>query len=160
MPGWCGLVATADAELASTLTTEYGRSKDRIQIVEWADGPAVMRQAAVIVNHGGANSTKEAIAAGCPIVTLPMRADQPGIAARVAFHGLGKIGNINDEFGLARLVQYVGCAPGIRQNIRIMSEIFQRYDREKVAENILESAAGAPKEDGMLELFKDAAKNS
>ena len=146
MTGWRGLVSTADAELARRLRQECRGSDDKIQVVEWVDSPSVLRAASVIVNHGGANSTKEAIAAGCPIVAMPMRADQPGIAARVAYHGLGILGASRDPARLATAIALAGRDSGIRRNVERMSAIFGRYDRECIAERTLEQMCADARE--------------
>jgi UDP:flavonoid glycosyltransferase YjiC (YdhE family) len=49
----------------------------------------VMREARVMVNHGGSGSVLGALAAGLPMVVLPLFADQPQNAARVAAVGAG-----------------------------------------------------------------------
>jgi UDP:flavonoid glycosyltransferase YjiC (YdhE family) len=50
----------------------------------------------IMITHGGLNSIRECIDAEVPMIVYPMnkKADQPGNAARVAFHNLGVTGNI------------------------------------------------------------------
>lgn len=50
---------------------------------------AVLAQADVLVTHAGFNSVLESLCAGVPMLALPMAFDQPGVAARVAYHGAG-----------------------------------------------------------------------
>ncbi|MCE9671224.1 glycosyltransferase [Myxococcus stipitatus] len=50
----------------------------------------LLRRATSMVTHGGFNSVKESIHFGVPMVVVPHLHDQPGIAARVVYHGLGE----------------------------------------------------------------------
>jgi len=52
---------------------------------------AVMRRCVAAVLHGGFNSTIDALAAGLPMVLLPIAFEQPGTAARVARIGAGRV---------------------------------------------------------------------
>ena len=49
----------------------------------------LLRRAALFITHGGLNSIKESIHCGVPMLVAPIGFDQPGNAARVAFHGIG-----------------------------------------------------------------------
>jgi len=57
----------------------------------------MLRKAQVMIHHGGANSTKECVFAGVPMLVYPVRADQPGNSARVVFHGIGLRGSIKND---------------------------------------------------------------
>ncbi len=52
---------------------------------------AVLRQCAAAVLHGGFNTVLDALAAGVPIVALPIGFEQPGTAARIAWLGAGEV---------------------------------------------------------------------
>lgn len=43
----------------------------------------VVKRAAAVITHAGLNTVLESLAAGVPLVTLPLGNDQPGVAARV-----------------------------------------------------------------------------
>src|SRR5262249_16583145 len=53
----------------------------------------MLKRASVMLTHGGINSVKESIFFGVPMIVFPMGRDQPGVAARVVYHGLGVRGN-------------------------------------------------------------------
>jgi zeaxanthin glucosyltransferase len=57
--------------------------------VQHAPQLALLRRAALMISHGGLNGIKEALYCGVPVLVLPLLGDQPGNAARIAFHGLG-----------------------------------------------------------------------
>ena len=62
---------------------------DNALCVRHAPQIALLRRAALMLSHGGLNGIKEALTCGVPVVVLPFAWDQPGNAARIAFHGLG-----------------------------------------------------------------------
>jgi zeaxanthin glucosyltransferase len=49
----------------------------------------LLKRAALCITHAGLNTTLEALAEGVPIVAIPVGYDQPGVAARIAYHGVG-----------------------------------------------------------------------
>ena len=49
-----------------------------------------LSRAALFITHGGLNSIKESIHFGVPMLVAPIGFDQPGNAARVVHHGLGR----------------------------------------------------------------------
>jgi UDP:flavonoid glycosyltransferase YjiC (YdhE family) len=52
---------------------------------------AVLPRCAAAILHGGFNTVLDALAAGVPIVALPIAFEQPGTAARVAWTGAGEV---------------------------------------------------------------------
>lgn len=69
-----------DAEVAST---------DNVLIVRSAPHGQVLKDADLVITHCGHGTTMKALAAGVPMVCLPMGRDQNDTAARVAYHGAG-----------------------------------------------------------------------
>lgn len=59
----------------------------------------VLLRASVFITHGGFNSIKESIDATVPMLVYPVykHTDQRGNAARVLYHGLGLIGNLQRD---------------------------------------------------------------
>jgi UDP:flavonoid glycosyltransferase YjiC (YdhE family) len=59
----------------------------------------VLKHSDVFISHGGLNSIKEAVYADVPMLLYPLHdeLDPKGNAARVSYHGLGKIGNAASE---------------------------------------------------------------
>lgn len=49
----------------------------------------ILRKASAMVTHAGMNSTLECLAAGVPMLALPLAHDQPGVACRIAWSGVG-----------------------------------------------------------------------
>ena len=55
------------------------------------------KRARLLITHAGANTTMESLSVGVPIVALPRSADQPAIAARVAYSGAGLVGSFHNS---------------------------------------------------------------
>lgn len=58
--------------------------------VDFADQPAILRQAQVVITHAGLNTVMDAIASATPVLAIPLGFDQPGVAARVVYSGIGR----------------------------------------------------------------------
>ncbi|PLR38752.1 zeaxanthin glucosyltransferase [Chimaeribacter californicus] len=59
-------------------------------VTDFADQPAVLRQAQAVITHGGLNTVMDAVSSGTPILVIPIAFDQPGVAARVVYQGIGR----------------------------------------------------------------------
>jgi MGT family glycosyltransferase len=93
-----GLALAAVAELPARVLLTVGRELDpsvlppaagHVRIETWVPQQDVLAHAAAAVVHGGSGSTLGALAAGLPLVVLPLFADQPFNARRVAEVGAG-----------------------------------------------------------------------
>ncbi|HEU5150554.1 MAG TPA: glycosyltransferase [Iamia sp.] len=62
---------------------------DRHVVVDFAPQQEVIARAAAVVTHAGMNTTIEALAAGVPLVAVPITNDQPAVAKRVELEGAG-----------------------------------------------------------------------
>lgn len=58
-------------------------------VCAFADQQAVLARADAVVSHAGLNTAMDAIAAGTPILAVPIAFDQPGVAARICHAGVG-----------------------------------------------------------------------
>jgi UDP:flavonoid glycosyltransferase YjiC (YdhE family) len=93
-----GVALQAVAELPVRVLLTVGRdldldalpnAPDNIRVERWVPQQDVLSHAAAAVVHGGSGSTLGAIAAGVPLVVVPLFADQPQNARRVAEVGAG-----------------------------------------------------------------------
>ena len=58
-------------------------------VTDFADQPMLLQYADILVTHADLDIVLEAVVAETPILALPIAADQPGVAARVAYSGSG-----------------------------------------------------------------------
>jgi UDP:flavonoid glycosyltransferase YjiC (YdhE family) len=66
-----------------------GPAPPNVRIESWVPQAEVLGQAGVVVGHGGSGTTLGTLAAGVPLVVVPLFADQPENARRVAEVGAG-----------------------------------------------------------------------
>lgn len=86
-------VATLPARVLLTLgalaATDLGPLPDNTHVEPWMPQADVLAHAAAVVGHGGSGTTFGALAAGVPVVAIPVFADQPRNAKLVADAGAG-----------------------------------------------------------------------
>ena len=85
---------------------------------------AVLRQCVAAVLHGGFNTVLDALAAGVPIVAVPIAFEQPGTAARIAWTGAGRVVPMRGltEARLAQALAAVIAQPGYRASARRLAD--------------------------------------
>jgi len=69
---------------------ELGDVPDHITVVPFAPQLEILKETDLFITHGGMNSVNEALYYGVPLLIVPMAADQPIVAGRVAELGAGK----------------------------------------------------------------------
>jgi UDP:flavonoid glycosyltransferase YjiC (YdhE family) len=92
------LDAVADLPVRALLTVgraidpaELGDIPANVHVEAWVPQSDVLAHAAVVVCHGGSGTTFGTLAAGVPLVVVPLFADQPGNARCVAAAGAGVV---------------------------------------------------------------------
>lgn len=91
------LDAVAGLEARVLLTTgregadDLGELPSNVHVEPFVSHAEVMAAAAVVCCHGGSGTTLGALAAGCPLVFVPLFADQPTTARIVAGAGAGVV---------------------------------------------------------------------
>ena len=68
-----------------------------VEVVQWVAQPEMLELADLAIFHGGAGTLIEAADTGTAMLIYPSVLDQLGNAARVAFHGLGRVGKERDS---------------------------------------------------------------
>lgn len=59
-------------------------------VTDFVDQRAALQHAQLFITHAGLNSALEALECGTPMLALPIAFDQPGVAARIEWHGVGR----------------------------------------------------------------------
>ena len=94
------IVAEACRDRGLALTVAHGGKLDATEAASLPGGPrveafvpqrAVIRTASAVVTHGGLNTVLDALAAGVPLVVVPLAFEQGATAARVARTGAGLV---------------------------------------------------------------------
>jgi zeaxanthin glucosyltransferase len=88
-------------------------------IHDWVPQEAVIAQAGLVVCHGGMNTVLEPLAAGVPLVVMPLAFEQAAIAARLRHAGVARILSPRTSAGrLAEAIAEAGSGPGFREKAR------------------------------------------
>ena len=86
----------------------------------------------------------EALAQGVPMVAIPIGYDQPGVAARIAYHGVGEfveIGNLTARH-LSELIIKVTTNPYYRDKARWFQKVLGETRGLDIAADIIERVFG------------------
>jgi UDP:flavonoid glycosyltransferase YjiC (YdhE family) len=92
------LEALADLPVRVLLTLgrelDVGPVPGNVHVEQWVPQADVLEHAAAVICHGGSGTTLGALGAGKPLVILPLFADQPPNAVRVATVGAGVVSTL------------------------------------------------------------------
>lgn len=93
-------IAAACAELDAQLVIALGGGSAPESLANLPGSPLVvgfapqldlLRRATLTITHAGMNTTLESLAQGVPLVAIPITNDQPAVAARIAWSGVGEV---------------------------------------------------------------------
>jgi MGT family glycosyltransferase len=113
-------------------------------VVRIAPQIELLQRAALCITHAGLNTALEALAQGVPMVAIPIAYDQPGVAARIAYHGVGEfveIGNLTAR-NLSELIVKVTTNPKYRHKARWFKKIIAHTRGLDIAADIIERVFG------------------
>jgi zeaxanthin glucosyltransferase len=111
-------------------------------VTGFAPQRAALARADAVVSHAGLNTALDALAAGTPVLALPIAFDQPGVAARLVHAGAGLrlwpalAGTAAIEKSLRRLLG----EPGFAQRARALGADVERSGGVARAVGIVEAA--------------------
>jgi zeaxanthin glucosyltransferase len=111
-------------------------------VVQKAPQLELLKRAALCITHAGLNTALEALAQGIPMVAIPIGFDQPGVAARIAYHRVGEfveVENLTVEH-LSELIQRVRKNPSYRLRARYFQKMIAQTRGLDVAAYAIEQA--------------------
>lgn len=96
----------------------------------------ILNRVDLMINHGGINSIKECLSANIPMVVyhLTSKFDQPGCAARVAYHKIGIIGNVRKDNAKtinAHINYLIAHLDEYKENIRHLNHNINKTNRSE-----------------------------
>lgn len=95
-------------------------------VVAYAPHQHLIERATLVITHAGLNTTLTALGAGVPVLAIPITNEQPGIAARVAYSGAGRVLPLRQLqiASLTALVAEMLANPCYRQNaLKVQGEM-------------------------------------
>lgn len=130
--------------VAGDLAPALARAHALPNLLVLRSGPQLrmLSRAALMINHGGLNTVKECVLMGVPMICFPIERDQPGNAARVAWHGLGLRGDYRTvtPAELAGMLGRVIGDRGFRASVDRMRDDFVAQDAGAMVRFIEEAA--------------------
>jgi zeaxanthin glucosyltransferase len=150
LPHVFGAIAQACAGIDAQLVVSLG-SPDAEPPAGLAGNPIVVRyapqldllaRASLVITHAGINTALESLAHGLPMVALPVGNDQPGVAARLKYLGVGEFIPVH-KVTAARLRAAVGKVsgdPSYRANAQDYQRRIAELDGVRRAADIAEEA--------------------
>jgi zeaxanthin glucosyltransferase len=135
---------------------DLGQIPSNTIVVHAAPQIDLLKRAALCITHAGLNTALEALAQGVPMVAIPVGFDQPGVAARIAYHGVGEfieVGNLTTR-RLSDLIAKIKENPKYRNKAgwfqKILSETRGLEDAADVIERAFEECFEDKFPSGML----------
>jgi zeaxanthin glucosyltransferase len=104
----------------------------------------LLKRARVCITHAGLNTTLETLAQGVPMVAIPIGYEQPGIAARISWHGVGEVVDLEklNAAGLSNTIQRVWGNQSYRDKARHMQKVIAQSRGLERAAEVIEEAFG------------------
>jgi len=102
----------------------------------------VLRQADMMLCHAGLNTVLEAISVRCPSIVMPVAFDQPAVAARVVYHGLGrKVSRLASASTIAsQITALLNEGSDYHQRLAQVSQAIRQAGGAARAANLIEQA--------------------
>lgn len=120
---------------------DLARLPENVLPLAWAPQLLVLGVADCAITHGGSSTVNECVASEVPMaVYSPGLLDQGGIAARVAYHGLGVMGSWNGgrPQALEGHIAHLLDNREIRANLHTMRRVFDNYRDNDVGVKLVE----------------------
>lgn len=150
--------ALATLPVRAVLTTGNGidpasiEAPANVHVVKAAPHSAVLREAALAITHGGHGVTIKSLAAGVPLVCLPMGRDQLDVAARVEHAGAGvRLEHTAAPAEIASAAEQVLGEPSYREAAeRIAGAIAEETASDRAVEEIEAVLASTPSREPVI----------
>jgi zeaxanthin glucosyltransferase len=110
-------------------------------VVKFAPQVEVLKRASLCITHAGLNTALESLANGVPMVAIPITNDQPGVGARIAWTGTGRVVPLDKlkAGALRAAVSEVMGTPSYRESARRLQGEIARLNSLERASEIVES---------------------
>jgi zeaxanthin glucosyltransferase len=142
---------------------DLGTIPSNVIVVRTAPQIELLKRAALCITHAGLNTALESLGQGVPMVAIPVGYDQPGVAARIAHHGVGEFLEIEDLAveRLRHLIEGVLDNPRYRDKARWFQKVITQTRGLDVAADVIERAFKSNHRQGVNSSlhFYDAKQN-
>lgn len=112
-------------------------------VYDWLPQEDIMAEVDMVVSHAGMNSVLDPLAAGIPMVVMPLAFEQPGIAARVAGCGAGvRISRTSGIAGISKALERVRNDPDFRYRAQAIQKEIRQAGGAPAAADLIERTLG------------------
>jgi len=112
-------------------------------VYDWVSQEGVLRHADLIVCHGGINTVLEPLAAGVPMVLMPLAFEQGAIAARMEYAGAARVLSFRSSAAkLAAAISEVRGNPSFRAKARAIQQEMRAAGGVRRAVDLIERMPG------------------
>ncbi|MEA2283180.1 MAG: hypothetical protein QOK21_3787 [Solirubrobacteraceae bacterium] len=140
-----GLSARGVVTTGPAIDPQSVRAPGNVEVVQSAPHAAVLGEAAVVVTHAGHGTVMKALAAGVPMVCLPMGRDQNDNAARVVAHGAGlRVRRNATPATIARAARRLIAEPQFAESAKRLGAAIRADAESGAAVKELDELAGMP----------------
>src|SRR5207237_10847939 len=109
--------------LGPALAPDQFQAPANVVLTPFVPHALILPQVAAIVSQCGHGTVMKALAAGVPLVCLPLLGDQPDIAARVVHAGAGvRLPQDASSTAIRTAIQRVMTAPGFRDGAQRLAK--------------------------------------
>jgi zeaxanthin glucosyltransferase len=135
---------------------DLGPIPSNVIVVDQAPQIELLKRATLCITHAGLNTALESLAYGVPMVAIPIGYDQFGVAARVAYHGVGESLGVDglSVDALHALIQRVLNTHSYREKAQYFKNIIAHRRGLDVAGETIERAFEAALANCALELSR------
>ncbi len=111
-------------------------------VVRYAPQLEILQKASLNITHAGLNTTLESLSYGVPMIAIPITDDQPGVAARIAWTGVGEILPLSrlTVDSMRKAIELVLKSPSYKQNAVRLQKAIRRTEGVNLAVNVIEQA--------------------
>ena len=111
-------------------------------VVRYAPQLELLQKASLNITHAGLNTALESLSYGVPMIAIPITDDQPGVAARIAWTGVGELLPLSrlSVNNLQEAIKRVLKSPSYKQNAVRLQQAIRRTEGVNLAVNIIEQA--------------------
>lgn len=131
---------------ASFESLRSARLPESVHVFAYVPQGEVLRRVDVVVSHGGNNTVNETLAAGRPLLVMPVGGEQGDNASRVVHLGAGLRAETRkatpDE--IAEKVERLLCQPSFSERARAIADAIRETDGPGVAARLLARLATVP----------------
>jgi UDP:flavonoid glycosyltransferase YjiC (YdhE family) len=112
-------------------------------VYDWVPQEAVLEHVSLTVCHGGMNSVLDSLAAGVPMVVMPLAFEQSAIAARMQYAGVAEfLSARSSSRQIANSIAMVREVPSFQARARAIQQEFRQAGGVSRAADLIEEALG------------------